>query len=68
MNQRLPALMFPDAWRKPTYRVRERKQAHRRTKKGIVTSEFLDPTVPELRSILAHCGSDWFLSFTTEVL
>lgn len=68
MNQRLPALMFPDAWRKPTCRVRERKQAPRRTKKGMVTSEFLDPAVPELRSILAHCGFDWFLSFTTKVL
>lgn len=32
----------------------------------MVTSEFLDPAVPELRSTLAHYGFDWFLSFTTE--
>lgn len=32
----------------------------------MVTSEFLDPTVSETTSTLAHYGSGGFLSFTTE--
>lgn len=32
----------------------------------MVTSEFLGPAIPELRSTLRHYASDWFLSFTTE--
>lgn len=32
----------------------------------MVTSQFPDPTVLEIPSTLAHNGSAWFLSLTTE--